>query len=414
MPTAGPANVVRVALTAFRWPLDPALAVGRDETTIARALYATPLRTDPATGTVVAGLCTSWRAADGFRRWIFHCASAPSIAATIRRLQLLDAAPARWLFAGARVAASSATTLSIRLRFAWRRFPYALTAIGTAPRFVPGPFRLVSGSARRVVVRGAAGLTVQFVRMPAVAAVRKFRGGELDEAPVPLGDIVAARADPQLGSVVRARTLLGLDVANLSGYSQSYRQVYWQTADRGDYEQLVPELNGSLAYGVLGGEQADPAAFRRAVHAIGTLRHLPVWFSVPPDPALRFGARLLYAQWRDLGLGLRLVRGPGAKPNAGLRRLLAQYPQAEALPAQLVLNDELGSRRLLLPALAAGEQHADLEALDRQMQTRAGAIPIAWVVDARLVSPRLTGWREDVLGNVDYAAVRSRASSRRP
>jgi hypothetical protein len=41
-------------------------------------------------------------------------------------------------------------------------------------------------------------------------------------------------------------------------------------------------------------------------------------------------------------------------------------------------------------------------------------VPIAWVVDARLVSPRLEGWREDVLGNVDYAAVRSRASSQRP
>lgn len=403
-----------MAVTDFRWPLDPALAVGRDETTIARALYATPLRTDPATGTVVAGLCTSWRATEGFRRWTFHCASAPSIAATIRRLKLLHAAPARWLFADARVGAPSATTLSIRLPYAWRRFPYALTAIGCAPRFVPGPFRLVSGSSRRVVVRGAAGLTVQFARMQPLAAVRKFRRGELDEAPVPLGDIVATEADPQLGSAVRARTLLGLDLAGFAGYSQAYRQVYWQTANRGDYEQLVPELNGSVAYGVLGGEKADPAAFRRAVHAIGTLRHLPVWFSVPPDPALRFGARLLYAQWRDLGLGLRLVSGPEAKPNAGLRRVLAQYPQAEALPAQLVLNDELGSRQLLQRALAAGEQHADLEALDRQMQTRASVIPIAWVVDARLVSPRLSGWREDVLGNVDYAGVRSRASSPRP
>jgi hypothetical protein len=252
------------------------------------------------------------------------------------------------------------------------------------------------------------------VRMPPLAAVRRFRRGELDEAPVPLGDIVATKADPQLGTAVRARTLLGLDVANLSGYSEAYRQLYWQTANRGDYEQLVPELNGSIAYGVLGGEQADPAAFRRAVQSIGTSRHLPVWFSVPPDPALRLGARLLYAQWRDVGLGLRLVSGPQAKPNAGLRRLLAQYPQAEALPAQLVLDDERGSRRLLLRALAAGEQHADLEALDRQMQTRASVIPIAWVVDARLVSARLTGWRENVLGEVDYAAIRSRASSRRP
>jgi hypothetical protein len=46
------------------------------------------------------------------------------------------------------------------------------------------------------------------------------------------------------------------------------------------------------------------------------------------------------------------------------------------------------------------------------MRRRASAIPIAWVMDARLVSPRLEGWREDVLGNVDYSVVKSRASSR--
>jgi hypothetical protein len=30
------------------------------------------------------------------------------------------------------------------------------------------------------------------------------------------------------------------------------------------------------------------------------------------------------------------------------------------------------------------------------------------VADARLVSPELVGWREDVLGNVDYTRVRVR------
>ena len=48
--------------------------------------------------------------------------------------------------------------------------------------------------------------------------------------------------------------------------------------------------------------------------------------------------------------------------------------------------------------------------------TRAAArfVSISWVVDARLVSPRLRGWREDALGDVDYSVVRSLASSRRP
>jgi hypothetical protein len=32
-------------------------------------------------------------------------------------------------------------------------------------------------------------------------------------------------------------------------------------------------------------------------------------------------------------------------------------------------------------------------------------IPICWVGDARWVSPRLRGWSEDVLGDVDYTRV---------
>src|SRR5207253_1269588 len=100
-PATGPANVVRVALTSFRWPLDPALAEGRDETTLARALYATPLRTDPATGAVVPGLCTAWKASPDFRDWTFTCSAAPSIAAALRRVAQMKEAPSRWLFADA-------------------------------------------------------------------------------------------------------------------------------------------------------------------------------------------------------------------------------------------------------------------------------------------------------------------------
>jgi hypothetical protein len=409
----GPPNVVRVALTSFRWPLDPALAEGRDETTFARTLYATPLRTDPATGAVVPGLCTAWRASADFRQWTFTCRAAPSIAAALRRVKLLHV-PERWLFADAKVSATSPTRLSIRLPYSWRRFPYALTSLAAAPRFVPGPFRLVSGSKRLVVVRRE-GLTVRFLRRAPLAAVRLFRHGALDEAPVPLGDILASKRDRQLGAALRARTLLGVDVAGIAGYSEHFRQVYWETANRNDYAQLIPELPGTSAYGFLGSGKGDPAAFRRAVDAIPSLPKLPLWFFVPPDPALRAGALLLYAQWRDLGLGpISLRSGPEAKPNSGIQRIIAAYPQAEAIPAELVLRDELGSRPLLLAALRATDQRAELERLDDQMRRRASAIPIAWVVDARLVSPRLEGWREDVLGNVDYSAVRSRASSRGP
>jgi hypothetical protein len=408
----GPADVVRVGLGEFRWPLDPALASGRDETTLARALYATPLRTDARTGAVVPGLCTAWRASADFRRWTFSCKAASSIAAALRRVKRLSDAPARWLFAEARISAPAATTLSIQLPWAWRRFPYALTVVGAAPRFVPGPFELVSGNARLVVVRRE-GLTVRFARVSPLAAVRQFRNGELDEAPIPLGDIVATKADRRLGPDVRARTLLGLDVATIHGFTAKLRRIYWDTANRGDYEQLVSELAGSSAYGVLGGEQADPSAFRRALHAIPA-EQPEVRFDVPADPVLRYGARLLWAQWRDNGLGPRLVSGVNAQADGGLQRVIAAYPQEEALPAQLVFEDPAAPRGLLLRALGAAEQHADLDGLDTQLRLRASAIPIAWVVDARLVSPRLDGWREDALGNVDYAAVRSRASSRRP
>jgi len=411
---SGPPGVVRIALADFRWPLDPALAAGRDETTLARALYSTPLRTDSATGAVVPGLCTAWNASADFRRWTFACRSAPSIAAALRRVMRLHAAQARWLFQDARITAPSAATLVIRLPYSWRRFPYAMTALGAAPRFVPGPFELVSGTKRLVVLRRE-GLTLQFLRLPPRAAVRRFRQGELDEAPVPLGDIAALKADLKIGRAVRARTLLGIDRAGIGGYSEQLRRTYWETVNRGDYEELIPELAGSAAYGFLGGEKRRPADFRRAVGGIRSLRPLPLWFNVPPDPALRYGARLLYAQWRDLGLGPIILRsGPETEPNAGIERMLAAYPQEEAILAELVLRYEVGSRELLLRALSATRQRPQLERLDDQMRRRASAIPIAWVVDARLVSPRLEGWREDVLGNVDYAEVRSLASSRRP
>jgi hypothetical protein len=410
--TAGPVGIIRVGLTDFRWPVDPVLASGRDETTLARALYSTPLRIDAVTGVPRPGLCRDWKADADFRTWTFTCRAAPSIAGALRRVRGTRAAPLNWLFADAEIRAPDATRLIIRLPFASRRFPYTLTSVAAAPRSVPGPFRLASGSADRVVVQRP-GLTVEFRRLGARSAVREFRRGKLDEAPVPLGQIVALRTE--LGDVVRARTLLGLDLVVFRGVAaRVLRRVYWQTADRGDYEELVPELEGSSAFGLVGsGEERDPAEFRRAVKAIASLPRVEVWIGVPADPVLRFGARLLYAQWRDVGLGPRLVTEP-ARADASFQRVFAAYPQEEAIPAQLVLDEDVGRRALLLRALAATQQHSLLSQLDEEFRESAAVVPVAWVVDARLVSPRLSGWREDVLGNVDYTAVRSRASSRRP
>jgi hypothetical protein len=402
---------VRVALTDFRWPLDPALAAGRDETTLARALYATPLRTDPGTGAVVPGLCSAWSARDEFRTWVFTCHSAPAIAATLRRVQSLRAAPDRWLFAGARVAAPSANRLVVRLPFSWRRFPYVMTAVASAPRFVPGPFHLVSGSANRVVVRGPT-LTVVFRRYTVRGAERAFEHGEVDEAPVPLGDIAWTRS--RLGAAVHSRTLLALDGVVFGKLRPALRRVYWQTADRSDYADLVPESSGATAVSVVAtSRKAAPRAYRNAVKSIGTLPRTQVRIGVPPDPVLRYGARLLYGEWRDVGLGPRLVTEPAAA-DGSFARLFAAYPQAEALPAQLVLEDGIGSRTLLLRALAATGQDATLTRFDDDLRASASFVPVAWVVDARLVSPRLRDWRENAVGDIDYSAVRALASSRSP
>jgi len=303
----------------------------------------------------------------------------------------------------------------IRLDQPWRRLPYALTAVAAAPRFVPGPFRLVSGSSRRVVVRRP-GLTVVFRRLAALTALDEFRSGRLDEAPVPLGDIVALQRDPVLGASLRARRLLAQDlVVFRGGPSQSVIRAYWDTADRSDYEQLVAELPGSAAFGLVDpGEQPDPARFRDTLKRIRSLPRVQVRIGVPSDPVLRFGARVLYAQWRDVGLGPVLVADSALNVTTDFTRLIAAYPQAEALLVEAVHLSDLGRRDLLAAVLASTEQGSALERLDDALRALGRVVPVAWVVDARLVSSRLEGWREDVLGNVDYAAVRSRASSRRP
>jgi hypothetical protein len=408
---SGPPDIVRVALTDFRWPANPALARTRDDTTLVRTLYSTALRVDPVTGDPVPGLCRGWAAADDFRTWTFTCRNAPAIAAALRRVATLKDAPLRWLFADARIGAPAANRLVVRLPFSWRRFPYALTTAAAAPRSVPGPFRLVSGSGDQFVVRNA-NLTVVFRRYTPRGAERAFERGEVDEAPVPAGQIAGTRA--RLGNVVRSRTLLALDGVALRRLTPSLRRVYWDTANRGDYADLIAESRGAAASSVVATtKKVSPLAYRKAVKAIGTLPRVRVRIGVPANGDLRAAARLLYADWRDVGLGPLLVTEPAHRLDGSFERVFAPYPQAEALPAELVLGERLGSRGLLLRAVAANDQTSALARFDDDLRASARFVPAAWVVDARLVSPRLRGWSEDALGDVDYAAVKSLASSRR-
>jgi hypothetical protein len=362
-------------------------------------LYSTPLRTNEREQ-VLPGLCSDWRASRGFRIWRFHCSDAPQIAAELRRVAGLRASPAYWLFAPAlSIAAPAQDTLVIRFPHPWRRFPYALTVVAAAPRGMPGPFRLVRGSNTRVVLRRN-GVTLVFRRLSGIPAVREFKRGEVDEVPVPLGDIgTFRRSQPEH---LHVRPLLALDVIvfpedSLASHPRLLR-AYWETADRADYQALVPENTAAAALGVTEkNERANPAAFRRAVRSIPSLPPIPVRIAVPPDPTLRYGARILYAQWRELGLGPRLVFGD-QPVDAHLERASALYPQEEALLGDLGFPKGLGQN----------DQRRAFAALDAQLRATGIVIPICWVADARLVSPELVGWREDVLGNVDYTRVRVR------
>jgi hypothetical protein len=363
LPNKGPPNLVRVALAKLLWPLDPARARMRDEVVVARMLFSTPLRTDPGTGEVRPGLCSRWRATGA--TWRLDCRHAGAIAKQLRRTRLV---PAR------RIAAADGT-LVVALRSPDPDLPYRLTEVAAAPPGVPGPFRLISASATRIVAERH-GLRVEVRRLEPFTALRLFRAGRLDEAPVPLGDIRAAKLDGQLAPAVRVRRLLAADVVLFDReVSPELRRVYDDTADRADYQALVPEFEAPPAESL--DERGKPSAadaaiaLREARKRIPSLPRVAVRFANPADPTLAYGMNLLVAAWRDLGLGA--VTGGGA--DARLERLLAPYPRPRALIA-----------------LARGKP----------------VVPIAWVADARLVSPRLRGWHEDELGSVDYTGMRLR------
>jgi hypothetical protein len=366
LPASGPPDVIRVALADLLWPLEPERAKTRDEIVLARMLFSTPLRTDPS-GALRPGLCTSWRSSGV--TWRLRCSHAGAIAAQLQRARLLNASSIT----------ARGPQLTIALRAPDADLPYRLTEVAAAPPGVPGSFRLISASPARVVAERN-GIRVDVRKLAPYAASKLFRAGKLDEAPVPLGDIRAAKLNPQLAPVLKVRRLLAADVVVFSPrVPANVRQVYDDSADRADYQALVPEFQAPPAesLAVHGRPSASKAAIalRDAKKRIPALKDVPVRFTEPADPTLDYGTDLLVASWRDLGLGAVV----GGGHDAALVRLVAPYAKERALTD-----------------LARGKH----------------VVPIAWVADARLVSPRLKGWSEDELGNVDYARVRLRGPSR--
>ena len=412
----GPADLIRVALPGYRWPLDPASVSGRDELTLARALFATPLTTDARTGELRPGLCTRWASADRGRTWRFRCSHARAVAAELERMRRLPRAPVGWLFAPIAGVEHSGPTVTVRLRFPWLRFPYALTVPAAAPPGVAGPFKVESASPHRLIARRGR-VRLVFSRLAAVDAVRALRDGEIDEAPVPLGDLRRLQLDRFVARSVRVRPLLGVDLvvfdvrngplANLP----HTRRVYWQTAGRSDYAELVAGGAASPAFSLVGPARAPATAeIRQARRDVASLPPVSVPIATPADPELQYAAETLVADWRELGLGAQVVkRSSGAR----FERLVAAYPHDEALAAALLLPSGGPVHALLLHALAQRDPARALARVDAALRAESAVVPVARVASARLVSPRLRGWRQDALGVVDYSSVRALAGTRR-
>ena len=233
-------------------------------------------------------------------------------------------------------------------------------------RALAGPFRLVRGSADRVVIRRP-GLTVVFRRLEPYAALQAFRRGELDEAPVPQGEIRALEAHPTLSPALRARALRGIDVVVLPrGLSPALRRVYRLTVPRGEYQALISERVAAPADGLRpGAEPTSPADARAARGSIRGLSPSPLTLGVADRPELVEAAELVWAEWRQLGLPVRLR--PGAR-SADMRFVRA------------------------IPSSVIAARPDDV-------------VPLGWVAEARVVSPRVHGWRMDELGVVDYSRV---------
>lgn len=234
--------------------------------------------------------------------------------------------------------------------------------------------------------------------MEPYAAVAAFRRGAVDEAPVPVGELAAARA----AGAVRVTQLRAVDVVDFAGAlagRRELRRAYFDTADRATYRHLVAGDAAPTTVSLLHrGGDVTPAQFRRARAGVARLPRVRVPLALPRDPTARYATTLLYGQWRNVQLGPALA----ASARIRFRRVVARSDSADGVLAAF-------APRLVRRALTEPNPRRALERLDRRLRRDALVVPLAWVADARLVSRCLRGWREDRLGRVDYARVRTSA-----
>src|SRR5204862_29042 len=125
----------------------------------------------------------------------------------------------------------------------------ALVAAGCGAKHAASPAQPIATGPPNVV--RVALTNFRWPLAPALAAVRACRSGQLDEAPVALGDIVAGQGDPALRSELRARRRVGVDLVLFRGVDRELRRAYWQTADGTDYGQRVPEQDRASAFSLV-------------------------------------------------------------------------------------------------------------------------------------------------------------------
>ena len=174
-------------------------------------------------------------------------------------------------------------------------------------------------------------------------------------------------AHPTFSPALRARALEGVDVVVLPrGLPPALRRVYRLTVPRGEYQALISERVAAPAYGLRpDAEPTSPADAREARGSIRSLAPAQLTLGVADRPELVEAAELVWAEWRQLGLPVSL--------RPGARRTDMRFVRA-------------------IPSSAIAGRTDDV-------------VPLGWVAEARLVSPRVHGWRMDELGVVDYSPV---------
>ena len=300
----------------------------------------------------------------------------------------------------------------LETRFPWRRLPAYLAQIGV--RGVRRVHAVDAGPRQISFTRD--GRRYEFLRIEPHEAAVAFRRGEVDVAPVAVGDLRAALLDPVVGPRVRVRPIFAVDVVRFDlvrgalARAPEVRHAYWLSAAREEYAALVPERAAGPAYGLLRDDPVvKPPNPRRFFPYATGLAQPRVRLSPGRDAELAYGAGLLAADWRDSGLHAHVVR---SAPDT-FERLVAAYAEPEGI--FLTLEPRPGP--LLRQAVAASDPLPILRRIDARLRASAAIVPVAWVASARLVSSRLRGWRQDGLGAVDYTKVRvlrARGSSRRP